>query len=217
MAATPRQTRRIGVNRSTPEALPWLYNRRIVSSLAIALNRPPPPDDADLFRAEMEADGVLPITAPQRAVHTRPKPKPIARKTLDDEATVPGESLGDTSGWDFDIDTGDLVSFLRAGLPGEVLRKLKRGQWSIQDSLHLHGTTTMQARDLLARFLANARHAGLRCVRIVHGKGTRSPGNVPVIRNKVRLSLSQRDEVLAFCDANPADGGSGAVVVLLKG
>ena len=71
-------------------------------------------------------------------------------------------------------------------------------------------------RSELARFLATARHAGMRCVRIVHGKGYRSPGNTPVLRNKVRLSLSQRNEVLAFCDGLPADGGSGAVVVLLK-
>ena len=74
----------------------------------------------------------------------------------------------------------------------------------------------MMARTELAQFLAHARHNGIRCVRIVHGKGTRSPNNIAVIRNKVRLSLSQREEVLAFCDAPPADGGSGAVVVLLR-
>jgi DNA-nicking Smr family endonuclease len=165
----------------------------------------------------MDADGVAPLISAPRALPNAPKPPPLPRQTRADESAVAADSLKDTSGWDHDIDTGDLISYLRSGLPGDVLRKLKRGHWSIQDSLDLHGATRAQARDALARFLARSRHAGLRCVRIVHGKGTRSPGNVPVIRNKVRLSLTQRDEVLAFCDAGPADGGSGAVVVLLKG
>jgi DNA-nicking Smr family endonuclease len=175
-----------------------------------------PTDDDQLFRAEMDADGVTPIRAPDRATLTKPRPKPIPLQHLADERAVPAESLKDTSGWDDDIETGDLITFLRAGLPGEILRKLKRGQWVIQATLDLHGLTAAAARTELPQFIARCRHAGLRCVRIVHGKGMRSPNNVPVLRNKVRLSLSQRDEVLAFCDAAPADGGAGAVVVLLK-
>ncbi len=165
----------------------------------------------------MEADGVKPMAPPARARLDTPKPKPIPLQSRADEAAVPLESLKDTSGWDMDIDTGDLISFLRHGLPGDILRKLRRGHWAIQESLDLHGVTVDRARAELAHFMAQCRHAGLRCVRVVHGKGTRSPGGVPLIRNKVRLSLSQRDEVLAFCDANPADGGSGAVIILLKG
>jgi DNA-nicking Smr family endonuclease len=173
-------------------------------------------DDESLFRAEMAADGVRPITAPPRALVDRPKPKPVAAQRTRDEASVPHELLKDTSGWDADIDTGDLISFLRPGLPGDILRKLKRGHWSIQASLDLHGLTATAARTELARFLAFARHGGARCVRIVHGKGTRSAKGVPVLRNKVRYSLCQREEVLAFCDASAGDGGSGAVVVLLR-
>ena len=175
-----------------------------------------PTDDADLFRAEMAADGVAPIASTARAKHSMPKPKPIPKQRIADEAAVPGDSMRDASGWDGDIETGDLITFLRSGLPLEVLRKLKRGQWINQATLDLHGLTTDAARSELARFLATSRHAGLRCVRIVHGKGFRSPGNIPILRNKVRVSLSRRDEVLAFCDAAPADGGSGAVDVLLK-
>lgn len=174
----------------------------------------PPEDDA--FRAEMAADGVRPIKATPRAALDKPKPRPIAQHRDRDEANVPLELLKDTSGWDADIDTGDLISFLRQGLPGDVLRKLKRGHWAIQANLDLHGLTTTAARDELARFLAFARHGGARCVRIVHGKGFRSANGVPLLRNKVRLSLSQREEVLAFCDASPGDGGAGAVVVLLR-
>ena len=175
-----------------------------------------PNDDEDLFRAEMAGDGVVPLIVPARAAMKKPRPKPIPFKRLEDDLAIPGEMMRDTSGWDADIENGDLITFKRTGLPTDVLRKLKRGQWIVQASLDLHGLTTDGARIELGRFLAIARHSGIRCVRIVHGKGTRSPNNVAVIRNKVRLSLSRRDEVLAFCDAAPADGGSGAVIVLLK-
>lgn len=172
--------------------------------------------DDELFLAEMAADQVKPMKGNDRATLKKPLPKPIAAKRIADEAHVPLELLSDTSGWDDDIETGDLISFIRDGIPSEVIRKLKRGQWAVQATLDLHGHTTATAREALAKFIATARHRGIRCIRIIHGRGTRSPGGVALIRNKVRLSLSQRDEVLAFCDAAPGDGGAGAVVVLLK-
>ncbi len=178
--------------------------------------RPNTQAEDDLFRAEMAADGVVPIKLGARAELKKPRPKPIAAQRMADEAAVPSELLTDTSGWDGDVDTGDNITFLRNGLGRDVLKKLKRGHWAIQSELDLHGHTSAMAREELAKFLAHARHSGLRCVRIIHGRGTRSPGGVPLIRNKVRLSLSQRDEVLAFCDAGPGDGGAGAVLVLLK-
>ena len=179
------------------------------------LTSAPAPEDA-LFRAEMAADGVVEIPLVIRAEIQRTKPQPVAKHRARDEASVPAELLSDTSGWDADIDTGDLISFIRQGLPGDILRKLKRGHWSVQASLDLHGLNLANARTELARFLAFARHGGARCVRIIHGKGSRSANGIPLLRNKVRLSLSQREEVLAFCDAPPADGGGGAVVVLLR-
>lgn len=175
-----------------------------------------PLDEDELFRAEMAADRVTPLRPRPRAELAKPRPKPIAVKRMEDDAAIPGELLKDTSGWDADIENGDLITFLRPGLPSEIMRKLRRGQWIVQATLDLHGMTSNAARGELSRFLAHSRHAGIRCVRIVHGKGYRSPNSVPVLRNKVRLSLSQRDVVLAFCDAAPADGGSGAVNVLLK-
>lgn len=175
-----------------------------------------PPTGDDLFRAEMAADQVTPLKSRPRAELAKPRPKPIALKRMEDDAAIPADLLKDTSGWDADIENGDLITFLRPGLPSEIIRKLRRGQWIIQATLDLHGVTADAARTELSRFLAHARHAGIRCVCIVHGKGYRSPNSVPVLRNKVRLSLTQRNEVLAFCDALPADGGSGAVVVLLK-
>ena len=175
-----------------------------------------PTTDEDLFRAEMAEDGVVALTLPARAMLKKPRPKPIAYKRIEDDLAIPQDMMKGTAGWDADIENGDLITFKRNGIATDVLRKLKRGQWIVQASLDLHGLTTDAARTALGQFLGFARHHGLRCVRIVHGKGTRSPNNIAVIRNKVRLSLSRRDEVLAFCDALPADGGGGAVMVLLK-
>ncbi len=180
------------------------------------MSKPNPPPPNDLFRAEMEADNVRPIAHTPRAALQKPLPKPLAAQRLADEAHVPLELLTDTSGWDGDVEMGDLITFARNGIARDVLKKLKRGFWATQAELDLHGHTTTAAREALAQFMALARHRGLRCVRIIHGRGSRSPNNIPVIRNKVRLSLSQRDEVLAFCDAAPSDGGAGAVLVLLK-
>ena len=188
-----------------------------INTCPLPLSKPAqPPNQDELFRAEMAADQVTPLSATPRADLARPRPKPIPVKRMEDDAAIAHDMLYDTSGWDADIENGDLITFLRPGLPSEIMRKLRRGHWIIQASLDLHGSTSDGARNALGRFLAHARHAGIRCVSIIHGKGHRSPNNTPVIRNKVRLSLSRRDEVLAFCDALPADGGAGAVVVLLK-
>lgn len=167
------------------------------------------------FRAEME--GVKPAAPQNRAAIDKPKPRPIATKRFDDDRQVMAELLTDAGGWDDFNEMGNAESFLRDGLPRDILRKLKRGHWAVQDALDLHGATSDEARNLMAAFLIHARRAGIRCVRIVHGKGLRSAPGAPILRGKVRKSLSLRDDILAYCDAPPADGGSGAVVVLLKG
>ena len=97
-----------------------------------------------------------------------------------------------------------------------MARMLRRGHWVIQDEIDLHGLTAPEAHALLAAFLAASLRRGLRCVRVIHGKGLRSKNREPVLRNKVARWLMQRDEVLAYCQARRTEGGSGAVVVLLK-
>jgi DNA-nicking Smr family endonuclease len=114
------------------------------------------------------------------------------------------------------VETGEELSYRRNGIAADVLRKLRRGQWAIQDDLDLHGLVVDDARALLAAFLAQAVRRGLRCVRVVHGKGYRSAGGEPVLKGKVAGWLAQRDEVLGFVQARPQDGGGGAVVVLLR-
>lgn len=107
--------------------------------------------------------------------------------------------------------------YAREGLGKQHLRKLRRGHWSIRDQLDLHGMTSDQARPAVAGFISRCAAEGLRCIRIIHGKGLGSPGREPVLKKKLSRWLAQRDEVLAFCQAPPAEGGSGAVLVLLRG
>jgi DNA-nicking Smr family endonuclease len=142
-------------------------------------------------------------------------PAPIAMQQQLDEQRVMKEALSD----DFDVetllDTDDALSFRRPSMGPDVLRKLRRGGWSIQGQLDLHGLRREAARDALAQFVKDAHKTGWRCVRVVHGKGLGSPGKTPVLKGKVQSWLIQKQEVLAFVQARPAEGGAGALVVLL--
>ena len=115
------------------------------------------------------------------------------------------------------LDTDDGLSFRRPGIGPDVLARLRRGQWSIQRQIDLHGMTRDTAREALARFIRQAARDGLRCVRVVHGKGNGSPGREPVLKAKVRAWLVQKHEVIAFAQASAADGGHGALLVVLRG
>ena len=172
-------------------------------------------DDDDLFRAEMQ--GVKPVRPANRAEIGKPRPKPLPVKRMEDDKKVLGELLSDHAGWEDFNETGNAETFLRQGLPRDILRKLKRGEWVVQNELDLHGLGSDAARIELANFIQHARRNGLRCIKVIHGKGLRSQSGEAVLRNRVRKNLMQRDEVLAFADARPADGGSGAVLILLKG
>jgi DNA-nicking Smr family endonuclease len=172
-------------------------------------------DDVSLFRASM-AD-VTPLGRAQKVEHERLLPRPIpTRRLLDDRETL-RDSLSDHLPWDPATETGDELTYARDGIGMQTLRKLRRGHWVTQTELDLHGLTVAEARELLAKFLNLCVRRGLRCVRIIHGKGLRSKNREPVLKQKVGRWLMQRDEVLGFCQARRADGGSGAMMVLLKG
>jgi DNA-nicking Smr family endonuclease len=154
---------------------------------------------------------------PGRVVHA-PKPRaPLPFQRLEDDRQVLRDSLSDQGQQDLEFDSGDALAFLRPGLSRQVLRRLRGGHWATQDQLDLHGSRSPEARALLVAFLAQAVKRGHRCVLVVHGKGLGSKNREAVLRPKLAGWLAQRDEVLAFCQARPVDGGSGAVVVLLKG
>lgn len=154
---------------------------------------------------------------PHGRVHHLPEPPapiPVQRQ-LDDQRVL-REAISD----EFDaatlLEVDDAMSFRRPGIGIDVARKLRRGHWSIQREIDLHGLRREDAREALAAFLRDAVRQGLRCVRVVHGKGLGSPGKTPVLKGKVHSWLIQKDEVLAFVQARADEGGAGAVVVLLK-
>lgn len=159
----------------------------------------------------------VPIDTKNRVWQEAPKPAPVARKRLEDEASVLKDALSDNYPWVDEDENGDELLFLRPGLPRDILRKLRRGHWVVQAETDFHGCTVDEARERFGNFLRHCKEMGHRCVRMVHGKGLSSKNKEPVIKPKLRGWLIQREEVLAFCTARPFDGGNGAVIVLLRG
>lgn len=180
------------------------------------LPEPPALTSADqaLFRAVL-AD-VTPITPHGRIVPPPNHPPPVPLSRLRDEREVIYESLHDPIRWDEATENGEELSFVRPGLSRLLLRRLRRGEWVTQAELDLHGLTRVNAKAELASFLFECKRRGIRCIRIIHGKGLGSKNREPVLKLHVRHWLMQREEIMAFVQARPVDGGSGAVMVLLK-
>ena len=150
-----------------------------------------------------------------RVVHDTPKPRPIPKQAhLDKQRLMEELFISPTE--NEDMQAGDILSYAQEGLQNKTFKKLKRGQYRIDAELDLHGMTRIDAQEQLNIFIAEVRHHGCRCVRIIHGKGYGSSNNGPVIKPLVNTWLRRRKEILAFCSARPADGGTGAVYVLLK-
>jgi DNA-nicking Smr family endonuclease len=173
-----------------------------------------PAEESQLFRDAVR--DVRPMAPTNRVTPVRPKPAPVPAKRLEDEQAVLDELAHLAMDGD-EVEFEDDATFLRPGLPRDILRKLRRTHWVIQDTLDLHGLTGDEAVAETAVFLAACKREGRRCVRIVHGKGLRSPGREPVLKRRIRKLLTRRDEVLAFAEPRAQQGGGGAVVVLLQG
>lgn len=162
---------------------------------------------------------VLPIKDPgvvEPAVLHATKPAPVPRSRLQDEQAVLREALSDEFDVESLLQTDAELAYARPGVGPDVLRRLRRGEWTIQAELDLHGMRRDAARESLGAFVREAVRHGLRCVRVVHGKGLGSPGREPVLKGKVRSWLVQKNEVMAFVQARGPDGGAGALIVLLK-
>ena len=169
-------------------------------------------ETGDLFRKAVGK--IRPVKQDKIPPH-RQRRQPIPEQTLRDAQEVMEHLLSDEYE-PAEIETGEELLYTRPGLQHAVIRKLRRGQYAIEAQLDLHGATVIQARESVHTFLTEARAQGKRCVRIIHGKGNSSEGKLPVLKGKVNAWLQQKDEVLAFCSAQPNDGGTGAVYVLLK-
>ncbi|HET7729974.1 MAG TPA: Smr/MutS family protein [Usitatibacter sp.] len=175
--------------------------------------REPAPGDAASFREAVR--DVRPLRAPRRAEPHRvlPRPRPVPRAP-DAQALL--EGLSHLVPGSEDVPYADEGSYLRPGLPREILRKLRRTHWTIERDLDLHGMSGDEATRATSLFLAACRRDGVRCVRIIHGKGLRTPEREPVLKRRIRGMLTRRAEVLAFVEPRDAEGGGGAVVALLE-
>jgi DNA-nicking Smr family endonuclease len=168
--------------------------------------------DTDLFREAMR--DVKPIKARVRVPAEPRKPPARARFTAADRALVLVESLQGLEGES--NDTGDEISFRRPGIQDGVLRKLKRGEYRVEEICDLHGLRVDEAKTALREFLADSLAHNLRCVRIIHGKGMGSGPKGPVLKVAVNMILRKTAPVLAFVSARRVDGGTGAINVLLS-
>lgn len=170
-------------------------------------------DAAALF--EQAVQGARPLKGRKRHPAARKPPPPVAASRKRDERLVLDESLEDAVP-EAELETGDELSFRREGVRLDRFRKLRRGEFAIQDQIDLHGLNSREARAYLREFVSAAVADGLRCVRVVHGKGRGSGARGPVLKHGVNRWLRQWDEVLAFCSAREVHGGTGAVYVLLR-
>ncbi|SFM03086.1 Smr/MutS family protein [Variovorax sp. OV329] len=171
--------------------------------------------EQDLFARAIGA--TQPLRNHQKlAVPLAPEPPPpIPMQHQLDEQRVLREAMSDEFDVSTLLDADDAMSFRRPGIGTDVTRKLRGGEWSIQREIDLHGMRSDEAREALSQFIRTSFKQGLRCVRVVHGKGLGSPGRQPVLKVKAQRWLIQKVEVLAFVQARPAEGGAGALLVLL--
>lgn len=178
------------------------------------------PDDHPISEADRrlfrQAVGpVRPVHCDRAPIfHRRPPPRPRSRErdVREVETALAEAPLPPAEEWE----TGEELLYARPGLQRAVLRKLRRGHYAVTAEYDLHGHRVPEARRALARFLREAVLRGHRCVRIIHGKGHGSRQKVPVLKQHIGGWLRQRDEVLAYASARPADGGTGALYVLLR-
>ncbi len=170
-------------------------------------------NDPTLFREAVKDVRPL-VSSPFHIFKTRPKP--IPKNFLRDEQDALKDTLSDHYIPLDERETGEEMLYLRDGQSPDLLKKLRRGKWVVQEHLDLHGLISDEARAEVSSFIHYCKKRRIRCVRIVHGKGLGSRNKEPVLKNKLRGWLMQKDEVLAYAEAKRQDGGSGAVVVLLK-
>ena len=196
------------------DALKADAENREIRRAAAALAEREAAAEADVFRRSI--GDVEPLKVPPRFTLTRVPPPPLPLQTRLDEEAVLHEALSDEYDPESLLDTDESLYYCRPGVRQEVVRKLRRGAWIVQAQLDLHGMRREEAREALSEFVREAVKRGLRCLRVIHGKGLGSVGKEPVLKGKVRAWLVQKEEVIAFCQARPHDGGAGAVLVLLQ-
>jgi DNA-nicking Smr family endonuclease len=171
--------------------------------------------EQQIFRNEV-AD-VRPLTAEARieVVKNKPSIRPKTRQDNDAEKNSSTNVMSDPVDLR-EAAVADVLFFARSGIQQKVQKKLRRGELPIEDELDLHGYTVAEAKSAIYEFLDHCRKQHTRYIRIIHGKGYRSEQKIPLLKTHVAYWLPQLSEVLAFASAQPRDGGTGAIYVLLK-
>lgn len=192
--------------------------RRAADEAAAAAEREAARQRAEQARRQAFANAVGPVhpladRGRAELARARPAPEPLQRQA--DERAALREALSDEVDIESLLLTDDGLSWRRPGIAADVVMRLRRGQWSIQGQIDLHGHRREEAREALAAFVRQSHQQGRRCLRVVHGKGHGSPGRQPVLKSKVQRWLAQCNEVVAFTQASGHEGGAGALIVLL--
>jgi DNA-nicking Smr family endonuclease len=179
--------------------------------------RDPRVTDADLELFRDAVRGAVPLARREQPAPQRHPTPPVPVQSLLDEHDALAESMSGPLDAESALECDGEASYAGAGVSRQILRKLRRGHWVVQAEVDLHGLRRVEARLALADFLRECLARNLRCVRVIHGKGLGSKNREPVLKQKVRVWLAQRAEVLAFCQAPAVQGGGGALLVLLRG
>lgn len=174
-------------------------------------------DEVDLFREAIKGANPLKIS-PKKKEYKAPqkKPRPVPLNFIRDEKQALIDSISDHYEPLHDIENGEELFYVKQGHSPDILKKLRKGYWVIQKSIDLHGMISDEAKAYVVQFIAECKKNNIRCVRIVHGKGFNSRNKEPILKNKLKHWLAQKEEVIAYAQARVHDGGSGAVVVLLS-
>ena len=173
-------------------------------------------DEINLFREAVKGATPLKIS-PKKKEYKVPqkKPKPVPLNFIRDEKQALIDSISDHYEPLHDIENGDELFYIRQGHSPDVLKKLRKGYWVVQKSIDLHGMISDEAKAYVVQFIVECKKNNIRCIRIVHGKGYNSKNKEPILKNKLKHWLAQKEEVIAYAQARAHDGGSGAVIVLL--
>ena len=171
-------------------------------------------DDELQFFREAVAD-VRPLTSEKRVMPITKPANIRIRQTNEVNNNMTVEPMADPVDLR-DIEITDNLFYARSGIQLKVQKKLRRGEFAIEDELDLHGYTVAEAKQAINEFLAQCKQNNIRCIRIIHGKGYRSEQKIPILKTYVAYWLPQHPDVMAFSSARPIDGGTGALYVLLK-
>jgi DNA-nicking Smr family endonuclease len=176
--------------------------------------------EANIFQSSMGgikrmpvSDRYVPPSVPKSVAPAQPAKRKLSQ--AEDDALVLQESLSDLFEVDHYLEDDPALNYVAPGVGPDVMKKLRKGHWTIQDELDLHGMNRDQARDALGAFLTRAGQRNHRCVCVIHGRGFGSRGQEPVLKSMVHSWLVQKG-VVAFCQARNHEGGEGALIVLLR-